>query len=118
MPCNIEAEQAILGTLLVNNEVFDGISNILFSDHFFDPLHARIFEIIAQKIQKNSLASPITIKPYFLDDTGLDELGGVSYLAKLAGFAISTFASSCVFSPALIAACAAASACFCFSFAL
>ena len=93
IPHNIEAEQALLGTLLVNNEVFDSIEAIVTSEHFFDPVHARIFDIISQKIRRNSLASPISIKSYFLEDSGLEELGGASYLVRLAGSAISTFAA-------------------------
>ncbi len=92
IPNNIDAEQALLGTLLVNNEAFDGISSIIKAEHFFDPVHARIFDVISQKIQKNALASPITIKSYFSTDVGLEELGGAGYLARLAGSAISTFA--------------------------
>ena len=50
LPANVEAEQALLGTILVNNEVYEAISPIVQYDHFFDPVHARIFEIISQKI--------------------------------------------------------------------
>ena len=92
-PSNIDAEQALLGTLLINNDVFDKISSIVQIEHFFDPVHARIFEVISQKIQKNSLASPITIKPFFEGDEALTELGGSAYLVRLASSAISTFAA-------------------------
>ena len=93
VPNNIDAEQALLGTLLINNDVFDTISSIVQVEHFFDPVHARIFEVISQKIQKNSLASPITIKPFFEGDEALTELGGSAYLVRLASSAISTFAA-------------------------
>ena len=93
IPHNIEAEQALLGTLLVNNDVFEVISNIVQSEHFFEPVHRRIFTIVAQKIQKNTLASPITIKTYFKDDVAFNELGGPAYLVRLASSAISTFAA-------------------------
>jgi replicative DNA helicase len=92
-PSNIDAEQALLGTLLTNNDVFDSISTIVQTEHFFDPVHARIFEVVSQKVQKNALASPITIKPYFEGDEALTELGGSAYLVRLAGSAISTFAA-------------------------
>ena len=92
-PSNIDAEQALLGTLLINNDVYDSIYPIVQIDHFFDPVHARIFEVISQKIQKNSLASPITIKPFFEGDEALSELGGSAYLVRLASSAISTFAA-------------------------
>ena len=91
-PHNIDAEQSLIGTLLVNNEVFDSIDNIINSEHFFDPVHARIFDVISQKIQKNALASPVTIKPFFENDGALTELGGANYLVKLASVAISSFA--------------------------
>ena len=47
IPSNIDAEQALLGTLLINNDVFDTISSIAQAEHFFDPVHARIFEVIS-----------------------------------------------------------------------
>ena len=53
-PSNIEAEQALLGTLLLNNDSFDRIREVISEDHFFDPVHSKIFELIASKIQKNS----------------------------------------------------------------
>ena len=92
-PSNIDAEQALLGTLLINNDVFDTIAQIVRIEHFFDPVHARIFEVISQKVQKNALASPITIKPFFEGDEALTELGGTAYLVRLASSAISTFAA-------------------------
>ncbi len=91
MPQNIEAEQGLLGALLVNNEVYDKISQIIRPQHFFDPIHQRIYEVAMEKISRNSLASPVTLKGYFENDPGLKELGGVSYLAKLAASAISIF---------------------------
>ena len=92
-PNNIDAEQALLGTLLINNDVFDTIYSIVQAEHFFDPVHARIFEVIAQKVQKNALASPITLKPFFEGDEALKELGGPAYLVRLASSAISTYAA-------------------------
>ncbi len=94
IPQNIDAEQALLGALLVNNEIYDKINHILKHQHFYDPVHQRIYEICAEKISRNSLASPVTLKSYFQDDLGIKELGGVSYLAKLAASAISLYAST------------------------
>ena len=74
IPQNIDAEQALLGALLVNNEIFDKINNILKPQHFFDPVHQRIYEICAEKISRNSLASPVTIKTFFQEDPGMKEL--------------------------------------------
>ncbi len=93
LPHNIEAEQALLGALLVNNDVYDRVANLINETHFFDPVHGRIFEIAAQRIQKNALASPVTLKAFLEDDPGLAELGGPAYLARLAGAAISVFAA-------------------------
>lgn len=93
LPHNIEAEQALLGALLVNNDVYDRIASIVNEAHFFDPVHGRIFEIAAQRIQKNALASPVTLKAFMEEDEGLAELGGPSYLARLAGASVSVFAA-------------------------
>ena len=90
-PQNIEAEQALLGALLVNNDVYDKVQNVLRPEHFYDPVHSRIYEAASYKITRNSLASPITLKSYLKDDLGLNELGGPAYLARLAGAAISVF---------------------------
>ena len=94
IPQNIDAEQALLGALLINNEIFDKINHILKPQHFFDPVHQRIYEICSEKISRNSLASPVTIKTFFQEDPGMRELGGVSYLAKLAASAVSLYAST------------------------
>jgi replicative DNA helicase len=93
LPHNIEAEQALLGALLVNNEVYDRVASLVNDAHFYDPVHGRIFATAARRIQKNALASPVTLKPFFEDDEGLKELGGPAYLARLAGAAISIFAA-------------------------
>lgn len=92
-PHNIEAEQQLLGAILLNNEVFDRVSSIINSDHFFEPVHKRIFETSASRIGKNLLVSPVTLKTYFEDDEGLQELGGPAYLVKLQGSSISSFAA-------------------------
>ncbi len=93
LPHNIEAEQALLGALLVNNDVFDRITSIVNEGHFYDPVHGRIFEVAARRIQKNALASPVTLKAFMEDDEGLKELGGPAYLVRLAGASISLFAA-------------------------
>jgi replicative DNA helicase len=93
LPHNIEAEQALLGALLVNNDVYDRVAAIVNEIHFYDPVHGRIFEIAAQRIQKNALASPVTLKAFMEDDEGLAELGGPAYLARLAGASVSVFAA-------------------------
>ena len=92
VPHSIEAEQQLLGALLTNNDVYDKIASIITPKHFYDPVHARIFETAAARIAKNNLASPVTLKAFFEDDDGLKELGGPAYLARLARAAISAFA--------------------------
>ena len=92
MPHSVEAEQQLLGAILTNNDVFDRIASIIGPQHFYDPVHARIYEIAASRIAKNALASPVTIKAFMEEDEGLKELGGPAYLARLAGAAISAFA--------------------------
>ncbi|MEP1355026.1 MAG: replicative DNA helicase [Tateyamaria sp.] len=92
MPHSTEAEQQLLGAVLTNNDIFDRVAAIIQPDHFYDPVHARIFEISAARIAKNNLASPVTLKAFMEDDEGLKELGGPAYLARLAGAAISAFA--------------------------
>ncbi|TMV14771.1 replicative DNA helicase [Arenibacterium halophilum] len=92
MPHSVEAEQQLLGAVLTNNDVYDRIASIIGPQHFYDPVHARIFEIAAARIAKNALASPVTLKAFMEDDAGLKELGGPAYLARLAANAISAFA--------------------------
>jgi len=93
MPHSIEAEQQLLGAILTNNDLFDRVASIIGPKHFYEPVHARIFETAASKISKNALASPVTLKTYLEDDEGLKELGGPAYLVRLAGAAISGFAA-------------------------
>jgi len=93
LPQNIEAEQQLLGAILTNNDVYDRISSLVRAEHFYDPVHARIFEIASARIRKNALASPVTLKAFLEDDGGLKELGGPAYLVRLAGAAISAFAA-------------------------
>ncbi|MCX7349789.1 MAG: replicative DNA helicase, partial [Alphaproteobacteria bacterium] len=86
-PHNIEAEQALLGAILVNNEAGDKVSAFLLPEHFFEPLHARIFEAASTLIKIGKLASPVTLKTHFENDATLKEIGGTAYLARLAASA-------------------------------
>ncbi|MEO1952845.1 DnaB-like helicase N-terminal domain-containing protein, partial [Thioclava sp.] len=81
LPHNIEAEQQLLGAILTNNDIFDRIASVIKPEHFYEPVHQRIYEVAAAKIQKNALASPVTLKAYLEDDAGLQEVGGPAYLA-------------------------------------
>ena len=89
MPCNIEAEQAVIGSVLVSNDIYDEISPIIDAQKFFDPIHTKIFETIEKLISKGLLANPITLKNYFENNEGLKELGGQEYLIKITKFATS-----------------------------
>ena len=92
LPHSIEAEQQLLGAILTNNDLFERVAPILGPEHFYDPVHARIFETASARIAKNNLASPVTLKAFLEGDEGLAELGGPAYLVRLAGAAISSFA--------------------------
>ena len=92
MPHSIEAEQQLLGAILTNNDVYDRVASIIGPQHFYDPVHARIYDVAAARIAKNNLASPVTLKAFLEEDEGLKELGGPAYLTRLAGAAISSFA--------------------------
>jgi len=62
MPCNIEAEQALIGSILVSNDIYDEVSTIIDSNKFFDPIHVKIYEVIENLIAKGLLVNPITLK--------------------------------------------------------
>ncbi|WP_299327082.1 replicative DNA helicase [Parasphingopyxis sp.] len=84
LPHNVEAEAALLGALLIDNRLVDDVQRILREDHFFDPVHGRIYQaIIKMVVDKNMVANPVTLKPMFESDEGLKELGGVGYLVKI-----------------------------------
>ena len=89
MPCNIEAEQALIGSILVSNDIYDEISSIVDVKKFFDPIHAKIFSTIDMLIAKGLLANPITLKNYFENNEGLKELGGQEYLINITKFSTS-----------------------------
>ena len=89
MPCNIEAEQALIGSILVSNDIYDEISSIVDFKKFFDPIHAKIFNTIEMLIAKGLLANPISLKNYFENNEGLKELGGQEYLINITKFSTS-----------------------------
>ena len=93
VPFSIEAEQQLLGTLLTNNDVFDQVTRLVRGEHFYDPVHRRIFELCSERIVRNALASPVTIKAFMEHDAGLKELGGPAYLARLAGAVLTEYAA-------------------------
>ena len=89
MPSNIEAEQALIGSILVSNDIYDEISSFVDSNKFYDPIHAKIFDTIEKLISKGLLVNPITLKNYFENNEGLKELGGQEYLIKITKFSSS-----------------------------
>jgi replicative DNA helicase len=89
-PSNLEAEQALLGSILVNNDVLDEVSNIIKTSSFYDPAHTKIYEVVETLNNKGMIANPITLKNYFEKDNMLDEVGGTEYLVKLTRFSSST----------------------------
>ncbi len=86
LPCNVEAEQALIGSILVSNDIYDEITPILDSKKFYDPVHVKIFDTIEKLISKGLLANPITLKNHFENNEGLKELGGQEYLIKITKF--------------------------------
>jgi len=84
-PHNFEAEMALLGALLFNNKAFERVAEFLRPEHFADPRHARIFEACGKLIERGATANAVTLKSYFEQDNSLVEVGGVAYLARLAG---------------------------------
>ncbi len=88
LPNNIEAEQAVIGSILVSNEIFDEINTIVSNNNFYDPMHQKIFNSIESLIYKGMLANPITLKNYFKDEK--DDLNIPEYLVKITKFSTST----------------------------
>lgn len=86
-PFELEAEQALLGAILVNNDAFERVSGFLEAEHFHEPLHQRVYEAIARVVRKGQLASPVTLRPYFALDAAMKDVGGADYLAELTRFA-------------------------------
>ncbi|TMJ13297.1 MAG: replicative DNA helicase [Alphaproteobacteria bacterium] len=85
LPHNIEAEAALLGALMIDNRLAEDVQLKLRADHFFEPVHARVYEAILKLVDRNMIASPVTLRPMFEADEEMKELGGPSYLAQLTG---------------------------------
>src|SRR5580700_6311519 len=83
-PHNIEAEQALLGAILVNNEAFYRVSDFLEHKHFFEPIHQSIFELAGGLIRAGKLATPVTLKAFLPTDLDIAGLTVNQYLARLA----------------------------------
>ncbi|WP_354189199.1 replicative DNA helicase [Bartonella silvatica] len=88
LPYNIEAEQALLGATLVNNDAFDRVSDFLKPEHFFEPLHQKIYDVLSRLIKKGKVADPITIKPFIPADEKIGDITVYNYLLRLAKEAV------------------------------
>jgi replicative DNA helicase len=83
-PHNIEAEQALLGAILVNNEAFYRVSDFLEPAHFFEPIHQKIYELASSLIRAGKVASPVTLKTFLPPDLDVAGMTPSQYLARLA----------------------------------
>ncbi len=86
-PRNFEAEQGLLGAILINNRAYERVSEFVRPDHFADPLHGRIYEACGTLIERGQIADPTTLKHFFDSDEAYQEIGGAAYLAELAASA-------------------------------
>ena len=87
LPNNIEAEQSIIGSILISNEIFDDINTIVNSKNFYDPMHQKIFNAIEKLIYAGTLANPITLKNFFENEN--DKINIPEYLVKITRFSTS-----------------------------
>ena len=87
LPNNIEAEQSVIGSILISNEIFDDVNTYLVSKNFYDPMHQKIFNAIEKLIFSGMLANPITLKNYFENEK--DKLNIPEYLVKITRFSTS-----------------------------
>jgi replicative DNA helicase len=87
-PVNIEAEQALLGAMLVNNAAHSRVAEFLLPEHFADSVHGRIYAAIGKLIERGQVANPVTLKNLFDQDGALAEVGGAAYLVRLAASVI------------------------------
>lgn len=89
LPHNLEAEQGLLGALLIDNRGLEKVTDFLKPPHFFVPAHQRIFTSIMTLVDRGQNASPVTLKNYFEKDEDLKDVGGAEYLADLAANVVS-----------------------------
>jgi replicative DNA helicase len=87
-PRNLEAEQALLGAILMNNRAQERVSEFLRAEHFSDPANGKIYQAMTLLIENRQIADVVTLKQLFERDEGLSQIGGVGYLARLAGSAV------------------------------
>src|SRR5712672_3642941 len=87
-PHNFEAEQALLGSILVNNAAYHRVAEFLKGEHFADPLHGKLFDALARLIERGQLVSAVTLKTYIENDDDMKAAGGSTYLASLAASSV------------------------------
>jgi replicative DNA helicase len=87
-PNNIEAEQALLGAMLINNDAFYRVSDFLKASHFYEPLHRKIFEVSSELIRMGKMANPVTIKTFLPADEKVGDMTVSHYLIRLAAEAV------------------------------
>ncbi|MBP0440397.1 replicative DNA helicase [Tianweitania sediminis] len=92
-PSNIEAEQALLGAILVNNDAFYRVSDFLKPDHFYEPLHRRIFEVLGDLIRMGRVASPVTMRTFLPAEQKVGDITIGHYLVRLAAEAVTVINS-------------------------
>jgi replicative DNA helicase len=85
LPQNVEAEAALLGALMIDNRLVEDVQLKLRPDHFFEPLHGRIYEAVLRMTDANRIANPVTLRPLFESDETIKDVGGPAYLAQLTG---------------------------------
>ncbi|WP_156679816.1 replicative DNA helicase [Sphingomonas profundi] len=83
LPCNVEAEAALLGALMIDNRIVEDVQVRLRAEHFHEPLHGRVYEAILRLADRNMIANPVTLRPMFDADEGMRALGGSAYLVQL-----------------------------------
>src|SRR4029079_17134135 len=87
-PHNFEAEQALLGAILVNNNAYQRVAEFLRPEHFADPLHGKIYDSLSRLIERGQVVSAVTLKTYVESDEEIKAAGGASYLARLAAASV------------------------------
>src|SRR3954447_15314241 len=87
-PHNFEAEQALLGSILVNNAAYQRVAEFLKGEHFADPVHGKLFDALARLIERGQLVSAVTLKTYIEHDEEIKAAGGPAYIAQLASASV------------------------------
>ncbi|MDR2417092.1 MAG: replicative DNA helicase [Holosporales bacterium] len=91
VPHNLEAEQALLGAILLNNKSYEAISEFLRPEHFSHAVHGRIYAVLDILINRGETADPITLKAYFEGSEDLMPVGGANYLVDLAASVVTIY---------------------------